>query len=153
MWELLPDMNEAPFKIFFWINETKIDTKAEDQVVVSYKGLHIWTLALGVMYHGDKIRIFAFDSGNILNMFEIQKYWRKISETDDYFHSKIYCLTLDLLYTAVLGTISFFQFVSTLNLVYLRFILVGFEVCIFVFVNKTKFVQVLRTYTYLSKSY
>ena len=34
-------MNEAPFKIFFWINKTKIDTKSEDLVVVSYKGLHI----------------------------------------------------------------------------------------------------------------
>ena len=136
-----------------WINETKIDTKSGDLVVVSYIGLHIWTPALGVIYHGDKIGIFAFDRGNILNLFEVQKYWRKISQTDDYLHSKIYCLTLDLFCTAILGTISFFRFVSAMNLVYLRFRLVGFEICIFFFVNKTKFVRVLRIYTYLSKSY
>ena len=111
-------MNETPFKIVFWINENKIYTKSESMHigVVNDIGLHFWTLALGIIYHGDKIGISAFDSGNILKMFEIQKYWKKISQTDGYLHSKIYCLILDLLCTAVLGTI-FFRFVSALKLV------------------------------------
>ena len=54
--------------------ETKIYTKSEDGDVVSCIGLYVWTLVLGGIYHGDKIGTFAFDSGNILNMFEIQKY-------------------------------------------------------------------------------
>ena len=109
-------MNETPFKIVFCINENKIYTKSENLGVVNDIGLHIWTLALRGIYHGDKIGISAFDSGNILKMFEIQKYWKKISQTDEYLHSKIYCLILDLLCTAVLGTI-FFRFVSALKLV------------------------------------
>ena len=75
--------------------------------IVNYIGLHVWTLALGGIYHGDKIGIFAFDSGNILTMFEIQKYWNKISQTDGYLHSKIHCLIFDILCTAVLRTIFF----------------------------------------------
>ena len=67
-------MNEIPFTIIFLIKETKIYTKSEDGGVVSCIGLHVWTLVLGGIYHGDKIGTFAFDSGNILNMFEIQKY-------------------------------------------------------------------------------
>ena len=67
-------MNEIPFTIIFLIKETKIYTKSEDGDVVSCIGLHVWTLVLGGLYHGDKIGTFAFDSGNILNMFEIQKY-------------------------------------------------------------------------------
>ena len=109
-------MNETPFKIVFCINETKIYTKSENLGAVNDIGLHVWTLALGGIYHGDKIGISAFDSGNILKMFEIQKYWKKISQTDGYLHSKMYCLILDLLCTAVLGTI-FFRFVSALKLV------------------------------------
>ena len=34
-------MNETPLKIFFWINETKIYTKSEDQGVVNYIGFHV----------------------------------------------------------------------------------------------------------------
>ena len=109
-------MNETPFKIVFCINENKIYTKSENLGVVLDIGLHFWTLALGIIYHGDKIGTSAFDSGNIFKMFEIQKYWKKISQTDGYLHSKIYCLILDLLCTAVLGTI-FFRFVSALKLV------------------------------------
>ena len=37
-------------------------------------------------------------------MIEVQKYWNKISQRDGYFHSKIRCVTLDLLCTVVLGT-------------------------------------------------
>ena len=73
-------MDDTRFKIFFWINENGIYTQSEDQGVVNYIDLHIWTLALGGIYHGDKIGIFAFVSGNILNMFDIQKYWSKISQ-------------------------------------------------------------------------
>ena len=46
-------------------------------------------------------------SGNILNMFDIQKCWNKISQEDRYLRFKIHCLTLDLLCTAVMGTIFF----------------------------------------------
>ena len=96
-------MNETPFEIIFFINETKIYTKSENLGVVNYIGLHVWTLALGGIYHGDKIEISAFNSGNILNMFEIQKYWNKISQTDVYLHCKICCLILDLICTAFFG--------------------------------------------------
>ena len=34
--------------------------KLEDQDVVSYIGLHLWTLALGGIYLGDKFDIFAW---------------------------------------------------------------------------------------------
>ena len=85
-------MNETP-KITFWINKAKVYTKSEDVGVANYIGLHIWTLAQGGIYHGYKIGMFAFDSGNILNIFEIQKYWNKISQTRRYLHSKIDCLT------------------------------------------------------------
>ena len=60
--------------------------------------------------------IYLLDSGNILNMFEIQKCWNKISQKDRYLYSKIHWLALDLLCTAVLGTI-FFQLVFSLKLV------------------------------------
>ena len=40
---------------------------------------------------------YFLDSGNTLNMFEIQKYGNKIFQEDEYFHSKMHCLTLDLL--------------------------------------------------------
>ena len=46
----------------------------------------------------------------------------------------------------------FNRFVSALKLVYFLDLL-GFFKCIFLFVNKTKFVQVLRIYVNLSKSY
>ena len=39
---------------------------------------------------------YLLDSGHTLNMFEIQKYLNKIFQKDEYFHSKIHCLTLDL---------------------------------------------------------
>ena len=51
--------------------------------------------------------IYLLYRGNILNMFEIQKCRNKISQKDGYLHSKISCLTLDLLCTAVLGSIFF----------------------------------------------
>ena len=73
-------MDDTPFKIFFWINGNEIYTQSEDQGVVNYIGLHVWALALRGIYHEDKIGIFAFASGNILNMFDIQKYWSKISQ-------------------------------------------------------------------------
>ena len=86
---------------------TKIYTKSKTQSVVNYIGFHVSTVVLGDIYHGDKIGIFSFDSSNILNMFEIQKYWNKISQTDGYLHSKIHCLILDILCTAVFETIFF----------------------------------------------
>ena len=55
----------------------------------------------------DKNLIYLLDSCNILNMFEIQKCRNKISQKDRYLHSKMHCLALDLLCTAVLGTIFF----------------------------------------------
>ena len=51
--------------------------------------------------------IYLLDNGNMLNMFEIQKYGNKISQKDGYLHSKMHCLTLDIICTAVLGTIFF----------------------------------------------
>ena len=49
-------MNETPFKITFWINETKTYTKPEDLGIVDYIGL----LGLYSIEHGDsKIEIFA----------------------------------------------------------------------------------------------
>ena len=54
--------------------------------------------------------IYLLDSGNILNMFEIQKCRNKISQKDGYLHSKMHRLTLDLLYTSVLATIFFSVF-------------------------------------------
>ena len=32
----------------------------EDLGVVNYIGLHVWTLALGSIYHGDKFDIFTW---------------------------------------------------------------------------------------------
>ena len=108
------------FKKFFWIKESKIYTKSENLGAINYIGLHVWTLALGGIYHGDKIEIFTFDSGNILNMFQIQKYWYKISQTDGYLHSKMHCLILDLLSTTILGTI-FFSICFCLEVSFLTF--------------------------------
>ena len=34
-------MNKTPFKINFWVKETKIYTKSEGLVVVNYIGLHV----------------------------------------------------------------------------------------------------------------
>ena len=51
--------------------------------------------------------IYLLESGNTLNMFEIQYCLNKISQKDGYLHSKINGLTLDLLCTAVMGTIYF----------------------------------------------
>ena len=50
---------------------------------------------------------YLFDSGNTLNMFEMLKYSNKVFQKDEYFHSKVHYLTLDLLCTAELGTIFF----------------------------------------------
>ena len=95
---------------------------------------------------------YLLDSGNALNMFEIQKYWNKIFQKDEYVHSKIHCLTLDLLCTAESGKI-FFLFVSALKLVYFSDLL-DFNLNVHIFIsNKTKFGQVLRKYTHLSKNY
>ena len=93
---------------------------------------------------------YLLDSGNTLNMFEIQKYWNKTFQKDEYFHSKIHCLTLDLICTAELETI-FFRLASAFKLVYFSDLL-GFKYAYF-FVNKTKFVRVLRIHTHLSKNY
>ena len=49
------EMTETPpFRIFLWINETENYTKPEGQVVINYKGLHVWALALAGKKHGDK---------------------------------------------------------------------------------------------------
>ena len=136
-WQLLPEMNETPFRIIFRINDTKIYTNSDDLVAANCIDFHVWTTALEGIYHGDKIGIFAFDSGNILNMFEIQKYINKISQIDEYLHSKIHCLTLDLLCTAVWTTIFFFRFVFALKLVYFSKLL-GFEyayLCLYIRLN------------------
>ena len=57
--------------------------KLEDVGVVKYIALQVWTPALGGIYHGDKFDILLY-SGNILNMFEIQKCWSKMSQKDEY---------------------------------------------------------------------
>ena len=89
----------------------------EDLGVVNYIGLHVWTLALGGIYHGDKFDVFAW-----LVILWICLRFRnvkinEISQKDGYLHSKMHCLTLDLHCTAILGTI-FFRFISSLKLVY-----------------------------------
>ena len=38
---LLLEMNETPFKVIFWINETKTIQQLEHLGVVSYIGLHV----------------------------------------------------------------------------------------------------------------
>ena len=48
---------------------------------------------------------YLLDSGTTLNMLEIQKYWNKTFQKDGHLHSKIHWLTLNLVSTAVLGTI------------------------------------------------
>ena len=50
---------------------------------------------------------YLLGNGNVLNTFEIQKSQNQISQKDGYLHSKVHYLTLDLLCTAVLGTIFF----------------------------------------------
>ena len=50
---------------------------------------------------------YLLDIGTTLNMFEIQKYWRKIFWKEGYLHSKIHCVTLDLLCTTALRAIFF----------------------------------------------
>ena len=50
---------------------------------------------------------YLLDSGNTLNMFEVQKYGNKIIQKDWYLYSKIHCLTLALLCVVVLGTMIF----------------------------------------------
>ena len=77
-------MDDTPFKIFFCINGIETYTQSENQGVVNYIGLHVWTMALRGIYHGDKIGIFGISDG--------------------YLHSKIHSLTIVLLYAAVLGT-------------------------------------------------
>ena len=106
--ELLLEMSETPFKIIVSINQTKIYKNLKILVLSIVIALHVRTLALGGIYHGDKIGIFAFYSGTISKMFEIKKYWNKISQTDWYLHFRIHCLTLDLFCFAVLGTSFFF---------------------------------------------
>ena len=51
--------------------------------------------------------IYLLNSGNILNMFEIQKCWKNMSERR-VLNSKIHCLTLNLLCATVSRTIFFF---------------------------------------------
>ena len=58
-WEVLPGMNQKPFKIIFWINETKIYTKSEGLAAVNYIALHAWTLGLGGIKHRGKVGIFT----------------------------------------------------------------------------------------------
>ena len=94
---------------------------------------------------------YLLDSGNILNMFQIQnikvKYLKKMG---------VYILKYSAsnwAYSALqYREIFVFRLGFRLEISYL-FRFADFKVCIFVFVNKTKFVQVLRIYTYLSKSY
>ena len=42
-------MDEKPSKTLFWINEVKIYSKSEDLGIVNYIGLHVCTLALGLL--------------------------------------------------------------------------------------------------------
>ena len=84
--------------------------------VVNYIGFHLWTLARGGIYHGEKCDISAW-LWKYFEWFGIQKCWNKMYQKDGYLHSKIHCLTLVLLCTAVLVTI-FFRFDSALKLIY-----------------------------------
>ena len=95
----------------FWINDTNVYTKSEGLDVVNYIGLHIWTV--GGVQNGGKLE-YLLDSGNILNMFEIQKYCDKTSQKDEHLHSKIHCTYPALQY----GELYFYRFVSALKLVY-----------------------------------
>ena len=119
-------MNETPFKIIFWSNETKIYTNSEDLGVVNYIFLHVWTLALEGIYHGDKIGIFALDSGNILNMFEIQKYWNKFFSCRWLFEFQNTLINIGPTLYCTIGNDIFLWCVSALKLVSLLFGLIGF---------------------------
>ena len=60
---ILPEMNETPFKIFFFFfGQMRLASiqQLEDLGVVNYIGFHVWTLALGGIYHGDKFDIFTW---------------------------------------------------------------------------------------------
>ena len=88
---MVPAENNA--KSLSSVNHT---TKQFNSIII-IMGLHVWTLALGGLYHGDKFGILLH-SGNISNMFEIHTCWNKISQKDGYLHSKMHCLKLDLLW-------------------------------------------------------
>ena len=55
---------------------------------------------------------------NICLTVAIQKYWNEIFQEDGYLHSKMHCLTLDLLFPAALEKKYFFRFVFALKSVY-----------------------------------
>ena len=64
-------MNTALLKTTFWINETKIYTKSEGLSITQactfeYQRQQAYSMETKLEY--------LFDCGNILNMFEIQKY-------------------------------------------------------------------------------
>ena len=80
--------------------------KLEDLGAVDYIELKVWTLALEDIIM--ETLEYLLDSGNVLNMFDIQECWNRISQRDGYLYFKINCLTLVLLCTSVLGTNFFF---------------------------------------------
>ena len=53
-------MNETPLKYFFGYMRLTSIQQLEYQGVVNYIGLHVWILALGSIYLGDKFDIFAW---------------------------------------------------------------------------------------------
>ena len=91
---------------------------------------------------------YLLESGNTLEMFEIHKYWNKIFQKDEYFHSEIHCLTLD-------SALQYWERYFVRGVPYIKLVyfsdLLDFKYAYFV--NKTKFGQVLKIYTHLSKSY
>ena len=74
----------------------------EDLGADDYIELNVWTLALEDIIM--ETLEYLLDSGNVLNMFDIQECWNRISQRDGYLYFKINCLTLVLLCTSVLGT-------------------------------------------------
>ena len=67
---------------------------------------------------------YLLDSGNILNMFEIQIYRNKISQKDGYLHSKLHCLlNIGPTLHCSIGDDNIFRFASALKLVcFFRFL-------------------------------
>ena len=62
----------------------------EDLGVANYIALHVWTLALGGIYHGDKFVTFAWQRKYFEYVWN-KEILNKISQKDGYLHCKFRC--------------------------------------------------------------
>ena len=102
---ILPEMNETPFKIFFffWTNETSIYTTTwRSRCCQLHRLARLNTNARRYISWRRNWYIYL-----TVVIFWICLRFSEMSQKDRHFDSKIHCLTLDLFCTAVLGTIFF----------------------------------------------